>query len=146
MQTEDFTTIVALIKNSGGIIPIFSQKSGANIQHLLPILRNNFFLRTVEGEPYQTDELFRIVEAELYRYGLSFPSEETKTLLFETLENNHWQPSDDVCHTLRTTIQNLAYDKLIHQTEYTLSAKDIKQYFTTKPFAKKSFPIGFAHN
>ena len=146
MQAEDFNAIIALIKNSDGIIPIFTQKSGADIRHLLPALRNNFFLRTVEGEPYQTDELFRIVEAELLRYRLPALSDEATALLSEALGTSNWQPSDDVRHTLKTIIQNLSYDKLIHHEEYTLTAKDIHKYFTLQPLAKKSFPIGFAHN
>ncbi len=146
ISADDFNAIVALIKNSDGIIPIFTQRSDADISHLLPTLKSNFFLRTVEGEPYPAEEQLQIVENELQRYGLTDITEEAKLLLSTALEECKWQPYDHVQHDLKTIVQNLAYDKLINQTEYTLFPEDITDYFTAKTTAQKPFPIGFAHN
>ena len=142
ISEHDFTALVTLIKNTPGILPIFTQKSDADIGPLLPILKNHFFLRVVDGEPYSPDEQFQIAREELIRCGFSI-TPEAEQQLRETLTHCNWQKTDAVSHILKTIVQNLAYNKLINDSDYTLFSEDIEQNFITEPKGKKSFPIGF---
>lgn len=145
IQEHDFIALIALIKNTEGIVPIFTKKSDADIHPLLPILKNHFFLRVINGEPYTTEEQFQIALNELLRCGFSL-TPETEQLLTETLEHCAWRKSDSVSHKLKTIVQNLAYDKLMNNADYILLPEDITQHFTVTPEKKKSFPIGFSMN
>ena len=142
---HDFTALVTLIKNTPGILPIFTQKSDADIGPLLPILKNHFFLRVVDGEAYSPDEQFQIAREELLHCGFSL-TPEAEQHLRETLTHCDWQKTDAVRHKLKTIVQNLAYDKLMDNADYTLLHEDITGSFSIKPEGKKSFPIGFSFN
>ena len=145
ISEHDFTALVTLIKNTPEILPIFTQKSDADIGPLLPILKNHFFLRVVDGEPYSPDEQFLIAREELIRCGFSI-TPEAEQQLRETLTQCNWQKTDAVSHKLKTIVQNLAYNKLMDNADYTLLHEDITGNFSIKPERKKSFPIGFSFN
>ena len=145
IQEHDFTALVTLIKNTPGILPIFTQKSDADIGPLLPILKNHFFLRVVDGEPYSPDEQFQIAREELIRCGFTI-TPQAEQQLRETLTRCNWQKNDSVSHKLKTIVQNLAYNKLMDNADYTLLHEDITGNFNIKPEGKKSFPIGFSYN
>lgn len=145
ISEHDFTALVTLIKNTPGILPIFTQKSDADIEPLLPILKNHFFLRVVDGEPYSPDEQFQIAREELIRCGFTI-TPQAEQQLRETLTRCNWQKNDSVSHKLKTIVQNLAYNKLMDNADYTLLHEDITGNFNIKPEGKKSFPIGFSYN
>ena len=145
ISEHDFTALVTLIKNTPGILPIFTQKSDADIGPLLPILKNHFFLRVVDGEPYSPDEQFQIAREELIRCGFTI-TPQAEQQLRETLTRCNWQKNDSVSHKLKTIVQNLAYNKLMDNADYTLLHEDITRNFNIKPEGKKSFPIGFSYN
>ena len=145
MPMNDFCAILTLLKGTDGIIPIFTQASNANIHHLLPLLHNTFFLRTVEGEPYEPEEQLQIIRSELQHCGLQM-TEETEERLTETLAQCAWQQTDDVSHKLKSIVRNLVYDKLMSNAGSPLLPEDISKACATEACAKKPFSIGFAGN
>lgn len=147
-EERDLQTFLAYAaKQQPRIKYIFSLRDEQEIVGISRLLKQYFFVRTIEEENYTVAEQMQLFQEILdsYAFSLSEAATEKVKVYFEEKE---WQETDMVENLIRNIAMNLAYDKLKQgrETLHQITIEDVEEVLlkTAAETAKKN-PIGFVY-
>ena len=125
------------------VIPVFVTDQRAVGKELEEVLRNYFFLRTVEACAFEKEELLHMAEARLRGYGYRL-REDAYDCMEQYMKEKTWDEVDMVETQLCGMLDQLIFDHTL-QTERTdhklVEKEEVEKIFTTQ--TRKQHTIGF---